>query len=119
MILVIDDDVSVLEEAGKVLNRDRQVFLAINAKQGFMLAESLGFSVVLVDLDLRGEDGLALIERLHEAFPELPIIAISAALGEDVREGARAAGAVELLPKPVSVEWKKIVERFRANQSRN
>lgn len=114
MILVVDDDRTVLEEAGKILNRDRQVFLAINAKQGFMLAERLGFSVVLIHLDLRGDDGLTLIERMHEAFSELPIIAISSMLGQEIVSGAKAVGAVEILPKPVSPEWKQIVERFRA-----
>jgi DNA-binding NarL/FixJ family response regulator len=96
MILIVDDDPIFLEEAGKVLNRDRQVFLAINAQQGFMLAEKLGFSVVLVDLDLRGEDGFTLIERLHEAFPELAIIAISSVLKNNTREEAKAAGAIDV-----------------------
>jgi hypothetical protein len=55
MILVVDHDVSFLELASTILNRDRQVFLALDAKQAFQLAQHLGFSVALVDLDLKGK----------------------------------------------------------------
>ena len=56
MILVVDHDPEVLEMAAKILNRDRQVFLATTAKQAFeILARLDGFSVVLVDLDLPGD----------------------------------------------------------------
>ena len=80
MILVADHDASFLELAGTILNRDRQVFLALDAQQAFQLAEHLGFTVALVDLDLRGKDGLSLIEKLRKSFPDLPVIAISSVL---------------------------------------
>jgi len=64
MILVVDQDISFLELASKILNRDRQVFLAFDAKQAFQLAQHLGFSVALIDLDLKGKDGHSLIQQL-------------------------------------------------------
>ncbi len=79
MILVVDHDPEVLERAREILNRDRQVFLASTSEQAFEMVERLGFSVVLVDLDMPG-DGYALIQKLHDANPELLIIAISGAL---------------------------------------
>jgi CheY-like chemotaxis protein len=77
MILVVDHDVSFLELASTILNRDRQVCLALDAKQAFQLAQHLGFSVALVDLDLTGKDGLSFIQQLRANFPDLAIIAIS------------------------------------------
>jgi hypothetical protein len=53
--------------------------LASTSEQAFEMVERLGFSVVLVDLDMPG-DGYALIQKLHDANPELLIIAISGAL---------------------------------------
>lgn len=115
MILVVDDDPIFLEKAREVLNRDRQVFLASNAAQAYELARTLGFSVALVDLDLPG-DGLELIRKIHGTIPDLPIIAISSAFRVSELEGAGDVGVVEVLRKPVTSEWKPIVERIRARR---
>jgi PleD family two-component response regulator len=56
MILVVDHDPEVLERAREILNRDRQVFLASTSQQAFDMVQRLGFSVVLVDLDMLGTD---------------------------------------------------------------
>ena len=61
MILVVDHDPEVLDQAQKVLNRDRQVLLASTAERAMEMVNHLGFSVVLVDLDMH--DGFALIQR--------------------------------------------------------
>lgn len=114
MVLVVDDDPAFLEQARKLLTGERHVFLATDARQGFALAEKLGFTVVLVDLDLEGEDGFSLIERLHSSFPNLPIVAISGVAQGEVLESAKVVGAIEVLPKPITPEWKKVVDHFRS-----
>ena len=119
MILVVDDDPVFLEKASEILNRDRKVFVAGDAKHAFELAKNLGFSVVLVDLDLEREDGLVLIRRIHESFPGLPIIAVSATPKKIVLELAKEFGAVEILQKPITAQWKPVVERIRATASRS
>ena len=118
MILVADNDVSFLELAGHILNRDRQVFLALDAQQAFQLAADLGFSVALVDLDLKGEDGLSLIQKLRMSFPDLPIIAISSVLSGHQIEAAMELGVAEVLHKPITSDWKPVVERIRATRRR-
>ena len=118
MILVVDNDVSFLELASKILNRDRQVFLAFDAQQAFQLAEHLGFSVALIDLDLKGKNGLSLIQKLRESFPDLPIIAISSVLSGRELEDAMELGVVEVLHKPITPDWKPVVERIRATGGR-
>jgi CheY-like chemotaxis protein len=115
MILVVDHDPEVLETASKVLNRDRQVFLSSTATQAFEMVQRLGFSVVLVDLDLPG-DGYALIQRLHDTNPDLLIIAISGAMKASVLEATKGIGVVEVLKKPITDGWKPVVERVRATR---
>src|SRR5437016_3358012 len=119
MILVVDNDPTFLDNAREILNRDRQVFLAADAKQAFKLAEDLGFSVALMDLDLRGEDGLELITEMRERFPDLPIIAIGRGLTREMLESAKGLGAVEILEKPITHAWKPVVERIRATARRH
>jgi CheY-like chemotaxis protein len=82
------------------------------------LARDLGFSVALVDLNLRGEDGLTLIRQLRENFPDLPVIAIGGVFQRDALKSAQALGAVEVLRKPITKEWKPVVERIRATSER-
>jgi CheY-like chemotaxis protein len=94
-----------------------RVFLASDASQGFDLAKRLGFSVALIDLDLKGKDGLLLIEQMRESFPHLPIIAISRALtGKDL-EKAKKLGVAEVLQKPITPDWKPLVERVAERAS--
>jgi CheY-like chemotaxis protein len=100
-----------------MFNRDRQVFLAFDGNQAFQLAQHLGFSVALVDLDLKGKEGLRLITKLREHFPDLAIIAISSVLGEYELEKAKDLGVVEVLQKPITPDWKTVVERIRARKA--
>ena len=115
MILVIDHDPEVLENARKVLNRNRQVFLASTEQQALEMVQRLGFSVVLVDLDLPG-NAYELIKRLHDSHPELLIIAISGSLRSSVLQATKDLGVVEVLAKPITPAWKPVVERIRATR---
>lgn len=116
MILVVDGDPVFLEEARQVLNRTRQVFLTTNAERAFEMARELGFSVALVDLDLPGEDGFALIRKLRQTMPEISIIAISSEFHNITPEQAEKLGAVEVLTKPITPAWKPVVERIRSER---
>ena len=78
------------------------------------MAADLGFSVALVDLDLKGEDGLSLIQQMRKSFPDLPIIAISSVLSGRELDDAIELGVVEVLHKPITPDWKAVVERVRA-----
>ena len=116
MILIVDHDPEVLEKAREILNHDRQVFLASTASQAFAMVEDLGFSVVLVDLELPG-DAYALIKKLHDANPDLLIVAISGAVKASVLQATKDLGVVEVLKKPITPEWKPVVERIRARRA--
>ncbi len=117
MILVVDHDPEVLEKAREILNHHRHVLGALSAEQAVSMVHRLAFSVVLVDLELPG-DAFALIRDLHDMNPNLPIIAV-ASFSSKVKAvaavAARSPGVVEVLPKPVSRQWKLAVERVRSS----
>ena len=117
MILVVDRDAETLEAASRILNRNRQVFLASSAEQAREMVERLGFSVVLVDLDL--PEAYTLIQTLHDAHPDLLFIGICGAMKASMKEAnKRSIGIVEFLSKPITPEWKPVVERVRASKYR-
>lgn len=117
MILVVDRDPETLQQASRILNRDRQVFLASSAEQAFDMVQRLGFSVALVDFGLPG-DPYDLIRKMHDANPDLLIIAINGALKASVLEATKGLGVVEVLKKPITPEWKPIVEQIRARRAK-
>ena len=119
MILVVDDDQTVLDHAQQILNRERQVFLAKDSARALDLAGNLGFSVALVDLDLPGGAGFDLIRTLHWTVPDLQIIAITSAIHILSPEDAQKLGVVEVLRKPITPDWKPVVERIRARRTSN
>jgi len=77
----MDDAATFQELAEEILNRDRKIFLAYDAPQAFQLMQHLGGAAAVVDLDLKGKDGLRLMQTLRDTFPDLPVIAISSVLG--------------------------------------
>ena len=117
MILVVDNDPAVLDKAQQILNRERQVFLAPDATQALDLAGNLGFSVALVDLDLPGGAGYQLIRTLRRSVPDLQIIAITSAIHSLSPEDAEKLGVAAVLKKPITAEWKPVVERVRARRA--
>jgi DNA-binding NarL/FixJ family response regulator len=110
MILVVDSDPSVLEKAREVLNRDRQVLLASDPKRALEMARQLAVKVVLVDVDV----GVSLIRDLHQTVPDVRII-VTCSKSMDWEPGeAENMGVVEVLNKPITPDWKPVVERVRA-----
>ena len=116
MILVVDNDPAVLDQAQQILNRDRQVFLALDATRALELSGNLGFSVALVDLDLPGGAGFDLIRTLRRNVPDLQIIAVTDAISSFSPEDAKKLGVVEVLRKPITKDWKPVVEQVRARR---
>jgi len=107
MVLVVDDDPNFLEQAMQSLNSGKGLFIARDAKQAKELMGCVGaaFSLVLIDLDLPGQDGFSLIHEMRAAFPDLPVIAISGVCQHDVLESAKLMGATAALSKPIDSAW--------------
>lgn len=112
MILLVDDDQQFCEELTRVLQRERPALIAKNGGQALGLLKVIEFRVAIVDLNLPDQNGFELIQSIHAEFPDLPIVAISGVCSGSVLESAREFGAVEVLPKPVTSEWRAVVERL-------
>jgi CheY-like chemotaxis protein len=117
MILVVASDLTVLDQAQQILNRERQVFLAPDAVQALELVGNLGFSVALIDLDLPEGTGFDLIRTLRWTVPDLQIIAVTNAIHSLSAEDAHKLGVVAVLEKLITADWKPVVERVRASRA--
>jgi two-component system, NtrC family, nitrogen regulation response regulator GlnG len=59
---------------------------------------------VLTDVRMPGMDGMDFINRIHDAYPELPVIVMTAHSDLDSAINAYQSGAFEYLPKPFDVD---------------
>lgn len=116
-ILVIEDEpgiravLRVLLEAGNY-----RVIEAGSAARGEIEARSHKPDLLLVDLGLPDEDGVALIRRLREWSP-VPIVVLSARTMEAQKVAALDAGADDFVTKPFGAP--ELLARVRAGLRRS
>jgi PAS domain S-box-containing protein len=101
-ILLVEDNALNQEVAKRMLQRTGAVVtLAENGVEAVELATTRHFDLVLMDLQMPIMDGLEATRRIRLERPDLPIIALSAAVMEIDRNGAREAGMNGHLAKPI------------------
>ena len=80
---------------------------AESAEIGLALLESDTFDIVLVDLRMPGMDGFTAIRHIRarsDAKAKVPVIVVTADAAIDLRERCLAAGADDVLFKPVAMD---------------
>ncbi len=101
-ILLVEDNALNQEVAKRMLQRTGAVVtLAENGVEAVELATTRDFDLVLMDLQMPIMDGFEATRRIRLERPDLPIIALSAAVMEIDRNGAREAGMNGHLAKPI------------------
>jgi two-component system, NtrC family, nitrogen regulation response regulator GlnG len=102
---IVDDDPSLrwvlkkaLQQAGMLTESFERAELLLNA-----LAAAQP-DVLITDVRMPGMHGLALLERLSNRHPELPVIVMTAHSDLDHAVAAYRGGAFEYLPKPFDLD---------------
>ena len=104
-VWVVDDDQSVrwvLEKALRQADMESRSFE--RAEHLLEAIEHDAPDVLITDVRMPGMSGLALLERLHEGHPKLPIIVITAHSDLENAVAAYKGGAFEYLPKPFDID---------------
>jgi DNA-binding NtrC family response regulator len=100
-ILVIDDEAGIRESMEVLLSLEGYaVDLAIDGEAGLKQLEQNVYDLVLLDLALPGQSGLELLPQIHERYPDLPVIMITAYGTVDNVVDAIRAGAENFVQKP-------------------
>lgn len=99
--LIVDDSDGFLSAARRLLERQGIVVagVASNGAEALLRVEELQPDVVLLDIDLGGESGLELAERLAHRMAGARIIMISTHAEQDYRDLVAASPAVGFLSK--------------------
>jgi CheY-like chemotaxis protein len=101
-ILVVDDDVDTCHNLHDILtDLGYQVDTAQDGPSALELVERRPYDVALLDLKMPGMDGLTLYREMRKLRAETVAIVVSAFASKEATSEALAAGAWQVLPKPV------------------
>lgn len=103
-VLVVDDEPSILDVVGIILERERHIALkAGNAAQALKAIADGGVDAVILDIVLPGRGGLDLLMEIRRDYPDLPVIVMSGKVRTDSAhfiQLSRQFGAKGILAKP-------------------
>ena len=103
-VLVIDDDTGMLRALDKVLSAAGAVVTrAQNAGDAveILTARKEKFDLVITDLRMPFVTGLTVVYAIHQIFPGLPVIVLTAFGNADVKAECFRQGAAAFLEKPL------------------
>lgn len=112
-ILIVDDDPLIRQGLVRLLARQGyQISSAASVAEARVLLAQGGLDLVLTDLQMPGEDGLALLAEVRKRFPALPVVMLTAHGSMEVVVQALRLGASDFLTKPYQMdELLSIVQR--------
>jgi putative nucleotidyltransferase with HDIG domain len=105
-ILVVDDEETIREIVCSMLGGAHfQTRQAANGVEALAILESGDeFDLVLSDLMMAEMDGIALLERAKERYPDMPVVMVTTVHDISVALQAIRNGAYDYLPKPFERE---------------
>jgi two-component system nitrogen regulation response regulator GlnG len=105
LVWIIDDDRSIRWVLEKALQKENFNIRAFDSAEGVIERLELETpDAVISDIRMPGEDGLALLERIHKQDSNIPVIIMTAHSDLDSAVTSYQSGAFEYLPKPFDLE---------------
>jgi len=104
-IWIIDDDRSIRWVLEKALGKAGMEVSSF--PDGARILEKLEDKtpkVIISDIRMPGIDGISLLEKINERFPQIPVIIMTAHSDLDSALSAYQGGAFEYLPKPFDID---------------
>ncbi|TWI74172.1 phospho-acceptor domain-containing protein [Desulfobotulus alkaliphilus] len=104
-LVLVDDEQAFREALARRLEkRNLKVFPTGSAREAMALLETENADVVVSDIRMPEQDGLSLMARIREIYPDMEVILLT---GQgDIREGVEGirAGAFDYITKPVEID---------------
>ncbi|MGC8595181.1 MAG: sigma-54-dependent transcriptional regulator [Candidatus Kryptoniota bacterium] len=116
-ILVIDDDDGIIFALRQLFTKDGyEVVTAQNASSGLQLIPFERPSLVFMDINMPGMNGLDTLKRMKEEYPDLPVIMITGFGTVETAVRAMQFGAFDYLTKPLDIrQLRKVVSEALVN----
>lgn len=111
-ILIVEDTELNVDLLTQLLEDDYQLLVARDGAESILVTETNKPDLILMDISLPVMDGYEAARQIHQRYPTLPIIGISANAMKSDHEKAIAAGCTDYLTKPIdeNILLKKLQE---------
>ncbi len=104
IVWVVDDDKSIRWVLDKALQKASMVCKSFaNASNLLDALQTERPDALLTDIRMPGMDGLELLKKVQQSYPDLPVIVMTAHSDLDSAVSAFHGGAFEYLPKPFDI----------------
>lgn len=105
-ILVVDDEHDICDFV-KTFFKDRgfQVFTALNAEEALSITKKENPNLVLLDIKMKGMDGLAVLKYIREFDKNIKVIMVTALEDQDKMHEAYKLGAIDYITKPLVLDY--------------
>ena len=101
-LLIVDDELSVRDSLAKWFHEEGyEVGTAENANDALTRMAESHWDAALVDIKMRGTDGIELQRRMHEIDPELTVIMMTGYASVETAVTALKNGAYDYVTKPL------------------
>jgi len=101
-LLIVDDELSVRDSLGKWFREEGyEVMTAESANEALTRLAEQHWDAALVDIKMRGTDGIELQRRMHEVDPQMMVIIMTGYASVETAVAALKNGAYDYVTKPL------------------
>jgi len=105
-ILSVDDELGIHSFFYEFFTlRNFEVITASNGKEAIKLVEKERPRIVLLDVNMRGMDGVEVLKKIKEIDKNIAVIMVSGVKDDEVVKKVKAMGADDFVAKPLSLEY--------------
>lgn len=111
-VLLVDDEEDFVKSLSERLEmRDLESNVALDGRQALESMKSDEPGVMVLDLKMPGMDGMEVLRRVREAYPNVQVIILTGHGTDKDEEEARKLGAFAYMQKPVEMD--RLVDTLR------
>jgi DNA-binding NarL/FixJ family response regulator len=106
-VLLVDDHPILRAGLGKLINQEADMMICGEAEDGptaFDLAGTLNPDIAVIDISLKGSNGIELVKNLKARYPDLPTLVLSMHDESLYAERALRAGSLGYIMKEEAIE---------------
>jgi putative two-component system response regulator len=104
IIFIVDDDMTILAIAKKMIEAQFEVFTMPSGQKLFQVLEKITPALIFLDVEMPDMNGFDVIKKLKasEKTVNIPVVFLTGTLDEERETEGRSLGAVDFLVKPFS-----------------
>ena len=105
-ILIVDDEIDICDFVKNFFEeRGYQVLTALSGEDAIIIAKAESPELVLLDIKMKGMDGIAALKHLREINRSQKVIMVTALEDQDKMDEASRLGACDYVTKPLMLDY--------------